>query len=93
MVKRIGTPIKPDFKAGHITSLQQGLHGDSAHYLPPDAAIIGDPPYGIKNGGGLHSPLLAGNDPATTSTVAPLQSRDWGGILGDLISPLTHRLG
>jgi len=80
-MKRNGSLIKPDFRASNITLYNMDCL-EVAPYLPKDAAIIGDPPYGIKNGGD-YTRLSGGKSPSNNFHGRSSQSRDWGGIIGD----------
>ncbi len=75
------TTIKPDYKARNVTLYNKDCLEVLA-LLPADAAIVTDPPYGVKNGGD-YTRLSGGKRPSNNFHGRTMQSRDWGGILGD----------
>ncbi len=77
----IRTRLRPDFKARNVILFNNDCL-EILPLLPSDAAIITDPPYGIKNGGD-YTRLSGGKRPSSNFVGRSRQSRFWGGIIGD----------
>src|ERR1039458_372359 len=73
--------IRPDFKAGTITLYNRDCL-EVLPDLPPQAAIIADPPYGIRNDGD-YTRFSGGKWPSNNFHDGSWQSDRWGGIIGD----------
>lgn len=73
--------LRPDFKAHNVILFNNDCL-EVLPLLPPEAAIVTDPPYGIKNGGD-YTRLSGGKRPSNNFHGRTNQSRYWGGIIGD----------
>ena len=77
----IRSPLRPDFQVANVTLYNRDCL-EVLPILPTGAAIITDPPYGVKNDAD-YTRLSGGKHPSNNFHNRTASSPNWGGILGD----------